>query len=204
MLKNVLFSILFISNLALMSFVNHKLHVDVYKIDIKKSSLEWEAEKLTGKHSGSIEFADGEIKNNHGQLSGNFDINMATIINKDIEQAGSRAKLENHMKSADFFDVAKYPKATFQITEITSLQMTKEGDNSHQVKGMLTIKDKTNEISFPAKLSMQANQMNCVGTATVDRTKFDIRYRSKSYFPDIGDKMIYDNFTLKFNVVAVK
>ena len=75
---------------------------------------------------------------------------------------------------------------------------------THTVKGMLTIKDKTNEITFDAVLKITETQASCTGTAVVDRSKFDVKYGSKSFFPDIGDKMIYDEFTLKFNVVAVK
>lgn len=188
---------------ALMAFAGRKPYIDVYKVDTKNSSLEWYAEKVAGKHNGIIMLSGGEIKNDHENLTGTFEIDMTTIENKD--QSGEwKTKLEGHLKSADFFDVTKYPKATFAMTSATALKDAKEGGFTHTVKGNLTIKDKTNEITFDAVLKMEGEKIACVGTATVDRSKFDVKYGSKSFFPEIGDKMIYDEFKLKFSVVAVK
>ena len=89
-------------------------------------------------------------------------------------------------------------------TSITSVKDAKQGGFTHTVKGNLTIKDKTNEISFDAVIKMEAGKIACTGTALVDRSKFDVKYGSKTFFPDIADKIIYDEFTLKFNVLAVK
>jgi len=178
-------------------------HSEIYKVDTKLSSLEWFAEKVSGKHNGTINFSSGEIKNDHGNLSGTFEIDMTTIENKD--QSGEwKTKLEGHLKSADFFDAAKYPKATFAMTSATAFKDAKEGGFTHTVKGNLTIKDKTNEITFDAVIKTEANKIACMGTAIVDRAKFDVKYGSKSFFPEIGDNMINDEFKLRFNVVAVK
>lgn len=178
-------------------------HTEVYKADTKLSSLEWYAEKVGGKHNGTIMLTSGEIKNDHGNLSGTFDVDMNSISTKDM-QGEYATKLDNHLKSADFFDAAKYPNAKFIITSVTPIKEVKEGGFTHTVKGNLTIKDKTNEISFDAVVKGEANKIACVGTAVVDRSKFDVKYGSKSFFPEIGDKMINDEFKLKFNVVAVK
>ena len=183
------------------SFSNFILHTDVYKVDTKQSSLEWYAEKVTGKHNGKIQLSSGEIKNTHGSYSGTFEIDMTTIEDTDMDSPDRRKKLESHLKSADFFDVAKFPGSKFVLTSVTPHT---EGAFTHTVKGMLTIKDKTNEISFPATIQMTENKITCAGSAVVDRSKFDVKYGSKTFFKDIGDKMIYDEFTLKFNVVALK
>lgn len=187
----------------LLSF-KYALHTDIYKVDNKLSKLEWFAEKLTGKHNGTIDFWGGEIKNNHGNFSGIVEVDMNTLKNLDVKDDTYRAKLEGHLKSADFFDAAKYPKSTFVITSITPVANAKQGGATHNVKGNLTIKDKTNEIAFEATVSMEMNKITCTGTAVVDRSKFDVRYGSKAFFPEIGDKIIYDEFKLKFNLVAVK
>ena len=192
------------ATLTLMAFVGNKLHTDVYKVDTKLSSLEWYAEKLTGKHNGTIQFSSGEMKNDHGNLTGTFEIDMTSIANKDLESAEWKTKLETHLKSADFFDVEKFPKSRFVIVSATPVKDAKERGATHTVKGNLTIKDKINEITFDVTLKMQGNNISCSGAAVIDRSKFDVRYGSKTFFPDIGDKMIYDEFTLKFNVVAVK
>lgn len=190
--------------LALMSFISKKSHTDVYKVDTKLSTMEWFAEKVNGKHNGTIALSGGQIMNNHGSLNGDFTINMKSIANKDIEPGEKRAKLEGHLKSPDFFDVEKFPEAKFVISSITPVKEPVEGKLTHTVKGMLSIKGKTNEISFNAALGMQGSKLVCTGTAVVDRSKYDVRYGSKTFFADIGDKMINDEFTLKFNVVADK
>ncbi|HKR04142.1 MAG TPA: YceI family protein [Bacteroidia bacterium] len=188
---------------TLTSLVNKKPHSDTYRVDVKQSSLEWAAQKVTGKHNGTIMLSGGEITNNHGNFTGTIEIDMTTIEDKDMEPGKGKEKLEGHLKSADFFDAATYPKSKFVITSIVPVAKPTEGA-SHTVKGMLTIKDKTNELSFDAVIKISETQASCVGTAVVDRSKFDVKFGSKSFFPDIGDKMIYDEFTLKFNVVAVK
>lgn len=180
-----------------------KLHTDTYNIDPKQNSLEWFAQKVSGKHNGTIMVKGGQVQNNHGNITGFVEIDMATLVNKDIENEGHRTKLENHLKSEDFFDVAKYPTSKFIIKSIVPLAGAKEGF-THKITGDLTIKDKTNEIAFDATIGMTPDKVTCTGSALVDRSKFDVRYGSKAFFPDIGDKMIYDEFTLKFNVVAVK
>lgn len=189
---------------ALMSFKPAKLHTDVYKLDMKTSTLEWFANKMSGNHNGTINFSGGEIKNNHGNLSGLVEVDMNSIKNSDISDETYKAKLEGHLKSPDFFDVAKYPKATFVITSITPIANSKTEGATHNVKGNLTIKDKTNEITFDAAVKMEPNKITCNGNAIVDRSKFDVQYGSKAFFPEIGDKIIYDEFTLKFNIVAIK
>lgn len=193
-----------ILSLTIMAFTPKKLHVDIYKVDNKQSKLEWFAEKLTGKHNGTIMLSGGELKNDHANFTGIFEIDMTTIANLDLENETYKTKLEKHLKSEDFFDVAKYPKSTFVITSVTQNQNSKPGGVTHTVKGNLTIKDKTNEISFAAVVTTMSDKIICAGTATIDRSKFDVKYGSKSFFPEIGDKIIYDEFTLKFNVVALK
>jgi len=174
------------------------------KADTKLSTLEWYAEKVGGKHNGTIALSSGEIKNDHGNLSGVFVIDMNSIADADMPDEKYQDKLDSHLKSADFFDATKYPTSKFVSTSITPIQNVKEGGFTHTLKGNLTIKDKTNEITFDAVIKGEANKVVCVGTAVVDRSKFDVKYGSKSFFPEIGDKMINDEFKLKFNVIASK
>ena len=190
-----------IGMIALSAFTG--LHTETYKADTRASSLEWTAEKVGGKHNGIILLSSGELNDEHGKLSGTFVIDMASLATKDM-QGECATKLEGHLKSADFFDVGQFPTAKFVTTSITPLPTVKEGGYTHTVKGNLTIKGKTNEISFDAVIKKGGDRIVCVGTAVVDRSKYDVKYGSKSFFPEIGDKMINDEFTLKFNVVAAK
>ena len=187
----------------LLAFTGIKPHTDVYKVNTDSSSMEWYAEKVTGKHNGTIKFSSGEISNNHGSYTGNFVVDMNTIENKDIESAEHKKKLEGHLKSADFFDVSKYPNSTFVLKSVTPLATPKDG-YTHEAKGMLTIKDKTNEVTFNTAIRMEGNMIFATGSGVIDRSKFDVKYGSKSFFEDIGDKAIYDDFTLKFKIVAAK
>lgn len=202
-MKKLALVFLFCSFIGLAGIVAEDLHVDVYHVDVNNSSVEWFASKFTGKHNGTVRLSGGEINNNHGQLSGSLSIDMNSIQDTDLKDEKMNAKLTNHLKSEDFFHAEKFPKSTFVITSITPLAEVKEG-LTHNVKGNLTIKDKTNPISFNASIITQESKMICVGSAVVDRSKFDVRYGSKSFFEDIGDKVIYDEFTIKFNVIATK
>jgi polyisoprenoid-binding protein YceI len=186
------------------SMIAGNLHVDVYNVDTQSSSVHWFAEKVTGKHDGAVTVKSGQITNNHGKLGGSFEIDMTSIKVRDIEDEKMNAKLTNHLKSDDFFNAETFPVSKFVITSITPLQKAKESGETHTVKGNLTIHDKTNEISFDAAIIMQQDKVTCVGTAVVDRSKYNVKYGSKSFFADIGDKMIYDEFKIKFNVIATK
>ena len=177
---------------------------ETYKVDTKASSLEWTGKKLTGEHTGTIHITSGSVEVQNNMIKeGKFEIDMTSIENKDLTGEW-KGKLEDHLKSVDFFDTGKFPKATFIITSVKPLSVPNAGGFTHTVKGNLTIKDKTNEISFDAIMKIDATKVACVGTATVDRTKFDVKYHSKTFFAEIGDKMIYDEFQLKFNISAIK
>lgn len=168
-----------------------------YKVDLEKSSLTWAAKKLTGGHNGTIDLQSGDLLFNGKKLAGgNFSINMTTI--KDADKS---ANLEKHLKADDFFGVDKFAASTFVIKKIA------EGSgNIVNVTGDLTIKGITNSITFPAAVVWNADG-SVTATAdkvVVDRTKFGIKFRSKGMFPDIGDKMIYDEFELAIKLVAKK
>ncbi len=203
MSKVFIVSIALISTFVFFSFKVNKIHTDVYTVDAAQSSLEWFAESATGKHNGVLKFDGGDIKNNHGHINGSFEFDMNSIENKDMKPGKKKTKFETLLKSEDFFSAEIFPKSKFVIVELTPIKDAVKGGNTHNVRGLLTIKDKTNEISFDAIFNMKGKEATCSGSVVVDRTKFDIKYGSKTFFPNIGDKMISDDFTLKFNVVAV-
>lgn len=176
-------------------------HVDTYRVDTKASKIEWMAEKVTGKHNGSINLSSGELHNNHGRFAGKFVIDMNSITVLDLT-GSSKEKLEGHLKSDDFFSTAKFATSTFEVTGLAPRSGIKPGEPNFDVSGKLTIKGITQDITFPAIVRFNGPNMTAVGEAKVDRTKFDIRYRSKAFFADIGDKAIYDEFTLKFDIKA--
>ena len=113
------------------------------------------------------------------------------------------AKLEGHLKSADFFDVEVHPTASFEV--ISSEPSDAEG-TTHNVKGNLTMKSITKEITFPANISFEGDQLTATGTFTIDRTQWDVQYGSESFFPDLikkgKDKIISNDIELTLNLIG--
>ncbi len=179
------------------------VHTDTYSVNAENSKVEWFAEKVTGKHNGEVQVKSGKIANNHGKLTGMVTMDMTSIIVTDLE-GKYKTKLENHLKSEDFFSVEEFGTATFNITGIEPLKNASEGGENFKISGDLTIKGITNPISFPANIQFSGTGMTAKGTMVIDRSKFNVRYGSPSFFADIGDKAIYDEFKLKFDLNASK
>ena len=192
-------TILGISLFAVLTFVAFKTDKTVtYKADTKKSTVVWTGKKVTGEHKGTVPLSSGSILTEDKKIkSGTFEINMAGLTVTDITDKDGNAKLVGHLKSNDFFSTDKFPTATYVITSVDS-----KGGDSYTVNGNLTIKGITNPVSFPATIKVESKTLIATGTITVDRTKFDIKYKSSSFFDSLGDKAILDNFTLDVNLVA--
>jgi polyisoprenoid-binding protein YceI len=175
---------------TLMSF-NAKDHE--YKIDNQKSKITWIGRKVTGQHAGTINLSEGSFKVKGNKIAGgSFIIDMTTLKDEEANQ-----KLEGHLKSDDFFSTDKNPTATFVTSKIES-----KGSDQYVVKGSLTIKGITNEIEFPATIQIANGQINAKAKILVDRTKFDIKFRSGNFFENLGDKAIEDNFELNVDLVG--
>jgi polyisoprenoid-binding protein YceI len=168
-----------------------------YNVDVQQSEITWKGEKIAGAHEGTIQLRDGSLLLEDGKLAGgNFTIDMNTISNTDLE-GEYKGKLEGHLKSDDFFGVEKYPTATLTITKVEP-----QSGNTYQITGDLTIKNKTNQIQFPATVTTQGNRVTADASITVDRSEYDVRYGSDSFFDNLGDKVIYDDFDLQVSLVA--
>lgn len=171
-----------------------------FKVDGSKSKIAWLAKKVTGSHNGFISITGGELQADGSTLKGgSFTVDTRTMTVEDIKNADGNARLLGHLKSDDFFSVEKHPSAAFAITSAK-----KKSGNEYDITGNLTIKGITQPITFPATVVVSGNQLNAKATITIDRTKFDIKYRSNSFFQNLGDKAIYDDFTLDVELVATK
>jgi polyisoprenoid-binding protein YceI len=169
-----------------------------YTVDTKKTKAVWLAKKVTGEHTGNITFASGSVQFDGKHVTGGtFEFDMNSITNTDLTDKGYNDKLIGHLKSEDFFSVAKFSTAKFVITKV----VPKSGDN-YDVTGNLTIKGITNEITFPAVIKATPARIITVAKITINRTKFDIKYGSASFIEGIGDKAINDDFTLDIEVLA--
>lgn len=168
----------------------------IKKIDHQKSKIEWLGKKVTGEHSGTIKVKEGSIVLNGDKIEkGSFIVDMTSIINTDIKGEGSRAKLERHLKSEDFFGVEKFPQAKFVIDDSKYLN-----DGNYKIKGDITIKGITQPIEFKVNLHAHADLIHINGKVIIDRSKFNIRYGSGTFFENLGDKTIYDDFELNLDL----
>jgi polyisoprenoid-binding protein YceI len=165
------------------------------KVDVAKSTVNWTGKKVTGEHHGTIAVKEGNLEVTGGKVTGGkVVIDMSTMANTDLTDAGMNGKLVGHLKSDDFFAVAAHPTADLVITKVEGTAFS----------GNLTIKGITNPVSFTATSSIDGNNTVYKGTLTIDRSKFNIRYGSKSFFDNLGDKVIYDEFTLDFSLVVAE
>jgi polyisoprenoid-binding protein YceI len=176
-----------------------------YKLQPQLSTLGWEGKAVTHGHNGTMQFSSGEllVKGNT-IVGGTVTVDMKTMKATDIKDAESQGKFVGHMSSDDFFGAEKFPTSTFKIVSVTPIKgAAKDADNA-TIAGDMTIKGVTQRISFPAKVGVKDGVAAATGKVTIDRTKFGLKYGSKSFFESIGDKAIYDNFDLTFNVIAKK
>ena len=164
-------------------------------VDAASSELYWKGEKPTGTHNGTVKLISGGLSIESGALTGGeFVIDMSTIVDSD----GS-AKLEGHLKSADFFDIEKYPTSKFVITSVETK------DDKLAVTGNLTVKDVTKSITIPAVVSETDGVVEFKSeTFMVNRADFNVKYGSKSFFDNLKDKFINDEMEMSFTVKTKK
>jgi polyisoprenoid-binding protein YceI len=170
-----------------------------FTVDPEKSELVWIGKKITGDHTGPVKVGKGTLIVSNGQLSGGIvSVDLRTITSSDLKDNKEyHDKLVNHLKADDFFAVEKFPTVTFKITTVTP-----KPAGQVDLVGALTIKGITRPISFPATVKVHGNTLEATGKATIDRAKYGMKFRSKSFFENLGDKMIYDDFTLDLKIVA--
>jgi len=186
---------LLVAVIALSAFKNPTKPV-TYTVDAAKSTITWLGKKVTGSHNGTISLKSGSLNVDGKKVTGGtFVIDMTSI-----KDADGSAKLEGHLKADDFFGSSKFPTSTFVITKVTG------SGAKITVSGNLTIKGITKPLSFPAAVTTNADgTVSAVaGKIVVDRTKYDIKYGSKSFFDSIGDKAINDEFEIGVKLVAAK
>lgn len=174
-----------------------------YTIDSAGSLVEWTAKKVTGQHNGTVAVKSGMIQAAAGKVAaGKFVLNMNSIVVLDMPATDEfNAKLLGHLKSDDFFAVEKNPEAQFEIVKVEAATDAASGNNS-TVTGNLTIKGISKSITFPANIAIEPAQLTAKAEFNIDRTEWDIKYGSGKFFQDLGDKMINDEFTVKFNLLA--
>lgn len=169
-------------------------HTNDVIVNHKNSTIKWTGSKPTGDHSGTINISSGKLVFDHGTLvGGQFIIDMTSIACTDLKPDEGGDKLVRHLKNEHFFDVEKFPTAKIVITRADAMP-----DGVYKISANLTIKDITHPIIFSAHVTYKKNNFLATANINIDRTKWDVVYKSGSVFKDLGDKFIHDE--IKFDL----
>lgn len=180
-----------------MSFVNlnsNEVEGEL-KVDITNSVIKWKGYKPTGSHNGTVALLNGELKMRGNKVKGgSFTVDMPSL-----KDADNSKKLEGHLKSKDFFEVEVFPTATFKINS------SEDKDGKTYITGDLKIKDVSKEITIPVSVSENEGVVTLTTeTFKINRAEFNIKYKSKSFFNNLKEKFINDEFDLQVTIVASK
>jgi len=164
-----------------------------FEIASTQSNIEWVGRKVTGSHNGTIAIKQGEFILNDGQLfAGAFVVDTTAIKILDIADPATNAQFAGHLASDDFFSSQKFPEANLEIITV----------KGNHVDGNLTIKGITNHIEFDTDITVNESLLTATAKIVIDRTKYDMKFRSGNFFMDLGDTLIYNDFELNVSVVA--
>jgi polyisoprenoid-binding protein YceI len=173
------------------AFATVSVSAQTKKIDAAKSSINWLGKKVTGQHNGTVNFKDGALVFKGKKVAGgNFTVDMTSLTATDLtgEWLG---KLNGHLKADDFFGTDKFPTAKLVFKKVAV-----KSANVFTVTADLTIKGITSPVTFDLATTANAASTKFM----VDRTKYDIKYGSGTFFTSIGDKAIADEFELDVNL----
>ena len=171
-----------------------------YNVSTAGSNITWTGYKVTGQHTGDIKLKSGSLDMKDGVLAGgSFEVDMNSMTCTDL-QGEYAGKLIGHLKAEDFFFTEKYPTAKFVITKA----IPTDSKGNYKIVGNMTIKWTTKEVKFNAFVSEKDGKVNASGKITIDRSDFEVKYGSGSFFDGLGDKTIYDDFDLQLSISAAK
>ncbi|WP_346857377.1 YceI family protein [uncultured Draconibacterium sp.] len=171
----------------------------VYEVDKRSSVVHWSGSGLAGRHTGYVLIGSSSFKTQKDKLvEGHVELDLNTIDCRNYEFQDWNEQLVDHLKSDDFFAVDKYPSAEFSLTTIEKT----EDPMVYTIKGELGLKGITNDISFPARIHISNDKLLVLGTASIDRTQWGIKFASGRFFKNLGDELINDEIEIEFELVA--
>ncbi len=175
------------------------------KVDTEESKVSWMGKKPTGEHRGYVKLSSGELIFEGNEVKGgSFIMDMNSITDLDLQDEAIRSKLVNHLRSADFFDVQKFPTSKFVITSVEKQKnMETKSKTTHRIEGDLTAKGITKRVSFDASINLLNGKFTAsTPPFTINRTEWGVNYQSKSVFSGLIDQFIYDDITLTIDLVS--
>ena len=173
----------------------------VYSVVVDRTELSWIGKEISTKiHTGTLNLSDGTIQIiDENTINGNITIDMSSINVTDL-QGRAKEMLEGHLRSADFFEVENYPNATLNFKSKSYNKLK----NLIDFEGQLTIKDISNPILFSATLIESSPYLKAKSILSFDRSKYNVRFRSGSFFENLGDKLILDDIDVNIVLVTEK
>ena len=180
------------------------LRPGAYEVDVEQSVVEWTGRNANTRHYGALKFNGGSLRVEEESLHGWFAIDLASIVNFNIEEKELRSILINHLKSEDFFFVDKFPKVRFEITEARPMGETKPGEPNFTITGTLNMRGANADISFPATVAhLPEGQLAAEAHFDIDRTRWGVIYGSGRYFEHLGMHLVYDLISVQIRIVAM-
>lgn len=169
-----------------------------FEIVSAQSNIEWTGRKVTGAHNGTIAVKEGTFILNDNKLAGGrFVIDTTSIKILDVTDPATNTQFAGHLASDDFFSIEKFPQSILDITAVKQ-----QSTSSYLVDGALTIKGITNPVSFDATINVNGDTLIATGKIVIDRTKYDMKFRSGNFFENLGDNLIYNDFDLNVSITA--
>jgi polyisoprenoid-binding protein YceI len=166
---------------------------ETIKVNAEKSEVKWMGNRINKTHTGTISLKEGSLEIENDKLTGgSFIIDMTTI-----QEDEGQNKLVGHLKSDDFFSVNSYPDTKLDITKVVH-----QGGNRYKIIADATIKGTTKELKFVATLDKDGDVFTAYAKFTFDRSEFNVKYGSGSFFDELGDKVIYDDIEITVNLVT--
>jgi polyisoprenoid-binding protein YceI len=159
-----------------------------YLITPQNSRIEFVASKVTGSHNGSFKDFSGEI-----DYAGQPEKGRVTVTIKMASVQTDTDDLTKHLQTPDFFDVAKYPQATFTSTEI---KPGGEKGATHTVTGNFQLHGVTKSITFPATIIPNADFITVASTFSINRKDFGVNYAGTA------NNLIRDEVVMSLHIKA--
>ena len=174
-----------------------------YKVDSKKSCIEWTGRNRDNKHFGTVEIAEGRISIGDGQASGSFIVDMNTVRNINLEGEELQPVLLRHLSSDDFFFTKAFPTATYTLEKIYRAEDGALGSPNYIIEGFLELRGVINILNFPATVTA-GPEGGLVAEAhfDIDRTRYKINYGSGKLFEHLGMHLVFDLISLQILIVA--
>ncbi|RYJ38257.1 YceI family protein [Flavobacterium anhuiense] len=169
-----------------------------FKISNTESQVNWIGKKVTGQHNGTINIEKGNFTFSNNELTGgNVIIDTTSIVILDVTDPATNQQFAGHLASDDFFSTDKFQTATLDITAVS-----KQTESDYFIEGNLTIKAITYPIGFNLEVKRNESDLKASGKIIIDRTKYDMKFRSGNFFTNLGDTLIYNDFELDVNLTA--